>query len=99
MPSSAPQELPGWSRLIGRWMVEGAHPLLPGQAIRGYVTFEWLAGRQFVVQRSHFDHPDIPDAIAIIGVTGEPGASDPGTDGQLSMHYFDRRGLYRVYAV
>lgn len=89
MPSSARQELPGWSRLIGRWATEGAHPLLPGAEIRGHVTFEWLAGRQFVIQRSHSEHPDIPDATAIIGVTGE----------QLSMHYFDRRGVYRVYAV
>src|ERR1700760_1071553 len=89
MPSSAPQELPGWSRLIGRWMVEGAHPLLPGDAIRGQVTFEWLAGRQFGIQRSHNDPPDIPDAIAIIGETG----------GQLRMHYFDRRGVSRVYSV
>jgi hypothetical protein len=42
-----------------------------------------------VIQRSHYDHPEIPDAIAIIGVT----------DGQLSMHYFDHRGVYRVYTV
>ena len=34
------------------------------------------------------DHAEIPDAITIIGVT----------DGQLSMHYFDSRGVYRVYA-
>jgi hypothetical protein len=87
MPSSAPQELPGWSRLIGHWTTEGAHPLLPGETIRGQVTFEWLPGRQFVIQRSHYDHPDIPDAVAVIGVTDE----------QLRMHYFDRRGVHRVY--
>ena len=80
---------PGWSRLIGRWTVEGAHPLLPGDVIRGQVTFEWLTGRQFVIQRSHYDHPDIPDAITIIDAAG----------GQPSMHYFDRRGVSRVYAV
>jgi Pyridoxamine 5'-phosphate oxidase len=89
MPPSTPEDLPGWSRLIGRWTTEGAHPLLPGDVIRGQATFEWLAGRQFVVQRSHYDHPDIPDAIAVIGVT----------DGQLSMRYFDHRGVYREYAV
>ena len=65
-----------------------------GRPIRGHTTFEWLAGRQFLIQRSHYDHPDIPDAIAIIGVTGEQ------ADGEhLSMHYFDSRGVYRVYAV
>ena len=67
---------------------KGAHPMLPGEAIRGTSTFEWLDGQRFVIWRSHYDHSEIPDAITIIGVT----------DGQLSMHYFDQRGVYRVYA-
>ena len=62
--------------------------MLPGEAIRGTSTFEWLDGRRFVIWRSHYDHAQIPDAITIIGVT----------DGLLSMHYFDSRGVYRVYA-
>ena len=94
MSSTPREELPGGHRLIGRWTTEGAHPLLPGADIRGYTTFEWLAGRQFLIQRSHYDHPDIPDAIAIIGVTGERAAGE-----HLAMHYFDSRGVYRVYAV
>jgi hypothetical protein len=99
MPSSVRPELPGWPRFIGRWETEGGHPLLPGQVIRGYTTFGWLPGRQFVVQRSHYDHPDIPDALAVIGVTGQPERGEPEASGQLSMHYFDSRGIYRVYAV
>jgi hypothetical protein len=94
-PESAPREvmnekprLQGWDRFIGRWETEGAHPMLPGEAIRGTSTFEWLDGRRFVIWRSHYDHSEIPDAITIIGVT----------DGELSMHYFDHRGVYRVYA-
>jgi nitroimidazol reductase NimA-like FMN-containing flavoprotein (pyridoxamine 5'-phosphate oxidase superfamily) len=78
-----------WQPFIGRWATEAVHPLLPGDVIRGYAAFEWLDGREFVIQRWHYDHPQIPDAIAITGVT----------DGQLSMHYFDYRGVYRVYAV
>jgi hypothetical protein len=62
--------------------------MLPGEAIRGTSTFEWLGGRRFVIWRSQYEHPKIPDALTIIGVT----------DGQLSMHYFDERGVYRVYA-
>jgi hypothetical protein len=77
-----------WQRLIGRWEIKGSHPMLPGEAIRGTSTFEWLEGRQFVIWRSRHEHREIPDAITIIGVT----------DGQLSMHYFDTRGVYRVYA-
>ncbi len=77
-----------WERFIGSWETEGAHPMLPGEAIRGTSTFEWLDGRRFVIWRSQYEHPQIPDAITLIGVT----------DGQLSMHYFDERGVYRVYA-
>jgi hypothetical protein len=63
----------------------------PDAPRRGYPWsehFEWLDGRRFVIWRSHYDHSQIPDAITIIGVT----------NGQLSMHYFDHRGVYRVYA-
>jgi hypothetical protein len=81
--------LQGWQRFIGRWETEGSHPMLPGEGIRGTSTFEWLDGRRFVIWRSHYDHAEIPDGIMIIGIT----------DGQLSMHYFDERGVYRVYAV
>jgi len=88
-PVSEESELEGWDRFIGKWETEGAHPMLPGEAIHGTSSFEWLDGRQFVIWRSHYDHSEIPDAVSIIGVT----------DGQLSMHYFDQRGVYRVYAV
>jgi Pyridoxamine 5'-phosphate oxidase len=82
-------ELAGWQRLIGRWETQATHPLLPGAVVRGHATLEWLDGRQFVILRWHYDHPEIPDAIAITGVT----------DGQLCMHYFDYRGVYRLLAV
>jgi hypothetical protein len=75
--------------LTGTWTTEGSHPLLPGAVLRGRATFEWLDGGRFLIWRSHCDHPDIPDAIAVLGVTDE----------QLSMHYFDTRGVHRVYSV
>lgn len=37
--------------------------------MHGECTFEWLEGRRFVIQRWQYDHPELPDAIAIIGVT------------------------------
>ncbi len=58
-------------------------------APRARTTFEWLAGRRFLIQRWEVDHPGAPDGIAIIGV-------DPGT-GALRQHYFDSRGVARVY--
>lgn len=62
--------------------------MLPGEAIRGRSTFEWLDGRRFIIWRSEYDHARIPNAISIIGVV----------DGELSMQYFDQRGVHRVYA-
>lgn len=58
-------------------------------APRARTTFEWLAGRRFLIQRWEVDHPDAPDGIAIIGV-------DPGA-GALRQHYFDSRGVARIY--
>ena len=75
--------------LTGTWTTEGSHPLLPGAVLRGRATFEWLDGGKFLIWRSHYDHPEIPDAVAVTGVT----------DDQLSMHYFDTRGVHRVYSV
>lgn len=76
-----------WQRLIGAWETEGSHPMLPGEAIRGTSAFEWLGDRRFVIWRSHYEHPEIPDGIIVIGATDEPSP----------MHYFDERGVQRIY--
>jgi len=73
-------------RLVGDWETEATHPQMPGTVITGSSTFEWLDGERFVIFRSHYEHPDIPDGISILG----------DTDG-LRMHYFDSRGVYRLY--
>jgi hypothetical protein len=75
--------------LTGSWTTEGSHPLLPDAEIRGRATFEWLDGGKFLIWRSHYDHPDIPDAVSVIGAA----------DGRLAMHYFDARGVQRTYTV
>jgi hypothetical protein len=92
MPMSDPppaSQLEHLHALAGTWTTEGAHALLPEAAIRGRATFEWLEGERFLIWRSHYDHPDIPDAIAVIGLL----------DGELAMQYFDSRGVHRVYSV
>lgn len=78
-----------WQTLVGTWALDATHPMLPGDEIRGEMTFEWLDGRRLVIQRSHYEHPEIPDAIAIFGVI----------DDELSMHYFDSRGVHRIFTV
>jgi hypothetical protein len=75
-------------RLIGRWTTEATHPGLPGAVVRGSSDIEWFEGERFLIYRSHYDHPDIPDSISIIG----------DTDG-LRMHYFDSCGVHRVLEV
>jgi hypothetical protein len=74
---------PGFDALIGTWTIEATHPGLPGAVIRGHSRFEWLDGNGFVVWSSHYDHPDIPNALTIIG--------------DESMDYYDVRGVHRVF--
>ena len=59
--------------------------------VRGRTTFEWLEGGRFLIQRAVNDHPDFPDSICVIGVMEG--------DDDLSMQYFDSRGVHRVYAI
>jgi hypothetical protein len=80
--------LQGWQRLAGRWATEATDPALPGPVVTGQATFEWLEDQRFLIWRSHYDHPEIPDAIAVTGII----------DGKPSMHYFDPRGVHRVFA-
>lgn len=76
--------------LIGAWATEATHPLVEG-TVPGIVTFEWLEGERFLVQRSHNDHELFPDAICVIGA--------PETGEGLVMEYFDSRGVRRTYGV
>ncbi len=76
--------------LIGTWDTEATHPLFDG-VVSGSVTFEWLEGGHFLVQRSRNDHDLFPDAIGVIG------ASEATKD--LVMEYFDSRGVRRTYGV
>jgi hypothetical protein len=75
-------------RLLGRWTTEATHPELPGVVISGTGHFEWLDGEQFLIARSHYDYPEIPDAISVLGEAGG-----------LCMHYYDSRGVSRRYAL
>ena len=75
--------------LLGEWRTEGTHPQLAGQTLNGRTSFERHEGGAFVIMRTHVDHPEIPDGVAIIG-------SDDGA-GTFAMVYFDERGISRLY--
>ena len=81
--------LQGWQRLVGRWGTEATHPGLPGVVVIGQSTFEWLEDQQFLIQRSHYDRPEIPDAVTVTGII----------DGEPAMHYYDVRGVHRMFTV
>jgi hypothetical protein len=76
--------------LIGTWSTEATHPMLDA-VVPGIVTYEWLEGGRFLVQRTHNDHDLFPDAITVIGA---PEAGDG-----LVAEYFDSRGVRRTYGV
>lgn len=82
-------ELAAFDSLVGEWRLEATHPASPSTVVHGQMTYEWLEGERFLVQRSSNDHPDFPDSISVIGVADE----------NLTAHYFDSRGVFRVYRV
>lgn len=92
---------PPLDHLVGAWIVEATHPALPGVVVDGTADIEWLEGERFLIYRSRLDHPDFPDAIAVIGSMDHDRVDDadtgPATDSRLTMHYFDSRGVFRVY--
>ena len=75
--------------LIGEWSLEARFPGAPPSDLRGRVVFEWMTGDKFVIQRWEIPIPDAPDGVAIIGF-------DEGRQ-TLLQHYFDSRGVARVY--
>src|SRR5262245_29754677 len=93
------------NRLVGTWMTDASHPALPGVDVHGTVVIEWLEGERFLIYRGRTDHPDFPDSISVIGNIGRDRVDAAVEDGgavvesQLCMHYFDSRGVFRVYAV
>jgi hypothetical protein len=74
---------------VGEWRMIASFTPDPVDAPRARTSFEWLPGRRFLIQRWEVEHPDAPDGIAIIGV-------DAGGT-RLLQHYFDSRGVARVY--
>src|SRR3982750_858842 len=88
-PQTQHPGLQGWRRLVGTGGTEATHPGLPGTVVSGQATFEWLEDQRFLIQRSHYDHPEMPDAVAVSGIV----------DGTPAMHYFDSRGVHRVFVV
>ena len=76
---------------IGEWSIEASFPDAAPTGAVGRIVFEWMPGGQFLVQRWEVSHPDAPDGLAIIGLDRDGEA--------FTQHYFDSRGVARVYAM
>ena len=76
--------------LVGEWTIEvvmpGSDDVLPGA-----MSVEWLDGGGYLVQRTTMEDPRFPRTIAAIG---------PDRSGEMIVqHYFDSRGVARIYEI
>jgi hypothetical protein len=69
---------------VGTWRVETSLGEVPAET-----TFEWALGGAFLLQRSRIDMAEAPDALCVIAPA----------DDAFTQHYFDSRGVVRVYAM
>ena len=76
--------------LVGEWRIQVPFGDAPSADSGARVTFEWLPGKRFLIERWQIPSPEAPDGIAIIG-------PDPDRAGDFLQHYFDTRGVARVY--
>jgi hypothetical protein len=72
---------------VGEWVMEATFP--GGQEGSGRAVFEWALDRRFLICRTVV--PGAPDAIEIMGY--QPGRLP------YCQHYFDSRGVARLYAM
>ena len=78
--------------LVGEWRIEAPGFSLPaGVDDSARMSFEWTLDGAFLLQRASVPVPEAPDLLAVIG----PDAAGDG----YTQHYFDSRGIARVYAM
>lgn len=106
MTTTSDSALKSLNSLVGTWVTEATHPATPGIVVHGTANVEWLEGERFLIHRARTDHPNFPDSISIIGFTerdrvddGQNSAQPTADSGPLRMHYFDSRGVFRIYEV
>ena len=76
---------------VGRWVLSADFPRAGNaKGIAGHATFEWDLDGRFLLQRTTLELPEAPDTLAVIA----PDAA--GGDG-FTQHYFDSRGVVRLY--
>ena len=74
--------------LVGTWTVDAEHRALPDEIVHGRLQVELMEGERFLVGHIEFAHEAFPNAVWYIGETNG-----------LRLHYFDVRGVARLYDV
>jgi hypothetical protein len=79
---------------VGEWSMVPEFDEAPPADSGARVLFEWMPGERFLLERWEvpaLDPVEMPAAgIAVIG-------ADPDSEGNFLQHYFDSRGVARVY--
>jgi hypothetical protein len=92
MTSNRPEELARLGVFVGDWSVEARFPgLQPDGGVTVRSRFEWALDGQFLLQHTEVPIPEAPDSLAIVG-------TDPRAGG-YTQHYYDSRGVVRLYAM
>jgi hypothetical protein len=76
---------------LGLWTLETSLPAPEGVEVTSRVEFERALDGTFLVQHSQISIPEAPDGLSVIGF-------EPKTGGYV-QHYFDSRGVARLYAM
>jgi hypothetical protein len=79
---------------IGEWVMEAcfaAGRLAQADGPPGSSRFEWDLGRQFLLQHTEIPIPEAPNSLTIVSADLETGA--------YTQHYYDSRGVARLYAM
>ncbi len=75
--------------LVGRWTETIDAPRYLDAPAKGEMTLEWLRDENVLLQRSLADEPIFPEGVSV--VIAEQGEET------FTVHYFDSRGVARVF--
>jgi hypothetical protein len=85
------EQLERLAAFLGEWRLEApAFPLPPELAHTARTTFEWTLDAAFLLQQAVVPVPQAPSGLCVIG---------PDADDGYTQHYFDSRGIARLYTM
>ena len=85
--TSSSDSLEALKPLVGAWRMVPTFKDMPPADVDARVTFEWLPGERFLIQRWEIPIPEAPDGIAIIGP--DPEHEGNRNDCRLARILFD----------